>query len=196
MTTHAHSTTDHLPESEPMTGEAHPRAAETHTRLTLRSGSVAETQRLGERIGRQLRAGDVVLLTGDLGAGKTALAQGIGRGLGVTQTINSPTFTILKEYEGRLPLYHFDLYRIDDPDELLALGFDRYFEGDGVCVVEWAERAEAEGTSAAPWPEDALRVTIRREGAHGRALRFEAGGARSLALANELALSIMSGQVE
>ena len=112
--------------------------------VELRSDSPDQTRLLGERLGGLLQAGDVVLLHGTLGAGKTALTQGIGRGLGVTETVNSPTFTLLKEHAGRLPLYHFDLYRLDDPAEVETLGFEQYFEGDGVCVVEWAERGEAE----------------------------------------------------
>lgn len=196
MTTQTHSTTRTPPESERMTGEIAPRDDEQPSRLTLHSASVAETQRLGKRLGGLLRAGDIVLLTGDLGAGKTALTQGIGRGLGIAQTINSPTFTILKEYEGRLPLYHFDLYRIEDPEELLALGFDRYFEGEGVCVVEWAERAEAGETSDAPWPEDALRISVLRDGPHGRFLNCAAGGPRSQALVEALALTVAPERVE
>lgn len=178
-----------------MTGETRPRA-EQASRLTLRSASVADTRRLGERLGHLLRAGDVILLTGDLGAGKTALTQGVGRGLGIAQTINSPTFTILKEYEGRAPLYHFDLYRIEDPEELLALGFDRYFEGDGVCIVEWAERAEVGEPGDVPWPEDALRVTLRRDGPHGRVMDWIAGGPRSQSLLDRLARAIATGQTE
>src|SRR5215468_5030169 len=107
------------------------------TPVTLMSASVERTRALGRALGELAQAGDVVLLEGALGAGKTAFTQGIGLGLGVAATINSPTFTILKEYEGRQPLYHFDLYRLDEPDELYELGFEDYFRGDGVCVVEW-----------------------------------------------------------
>ncbi|MGH2487175.1 MAG: tRNA (adenosine(37)-N6)-threonylcarbamoyltransferase complex ATPase subunit type 1 TsaE, partial [Ktedonobacterales bacterium] len=144
--------------------------------MTLRSASVADTRGLGARLGQLVRGGDVVLLYGDLGAGKTAYTQGIGRGLGIARTINSPTFTLLKEYAGRLPLFHFDLYRIEDAAELDTLGFEQYFDGEGVCVVEWADRAEASSVSAAPWPADALRVTFGRAGASGRELVCVAGG--------------------
>lgn len=126
----------------------------------LLSHNVKQTQHFGALLGALLRAGDVVLLQGDLGAGKTALTQGIGIGMGVRGVINSPTFTILKEYAGRLPLYHFDLYRIDDPDEVYSLGFEDYLSGDGACVVEWAERGECEDGSGSPWPESYLRVCI------------------------------------
>src|SRR6478752_3572153 len=95
--------------------------------LELRSASAQRTHALGQLLGGRLAPGDVVLLSGELGAGKTVFAQGIGAGLGVSGPINSPTFTLLKEYAGRLPLYHFDLYRIEDPEELFALGFDEYF---------------------------------------------------------------------
>jgi tRNA threonylcarbamoyladenosine biosynthesis protein TsaE len=150
--------------------------------VTLRSVSVLDTRRLGERLGQLVRAGDVALLYGDLGAGKTAFTQGIGRGLGVAQTINSPTFTLLKEYTGRLPLFHFDLYRIEDADELETLGFEQYFAGEGVCVVEWADRAEGPTAGAEPWPADTLRVAFRRGGATERELVCVAGGPRSEAL--------------
>ncbi len=153
--------------------------------VELRSGGVDETQRLGEMLGALLVPGDLVLLEGDLGAGKTAFTQGIGRGLGVTGTINSPTFTLLKEYRGRLPLYHFDLYRIDNPDELFALGFEDYFAGDGVCVVEWAERGEhahAETDTDDDWPASWLRVRIRKVSSDERRLCCSARGPRGNAL--------------
>jgi tRNA threonylcarbamoyladenosine biosynthesis protein TsaE len=155
-------------------------------RAELRGASLEETQRLGRLLGTLARAGDVILLDGDLGAGKTAFTQGIGLGLGVDATINSPTFTILKEYQGRLPLYHFDLYRIDDPDEIASLGFDDYFDGAGVSVVEWAERGEVPGTSPALyWPERWLRVRFARISPDERALELSAVGERGRALLAE-----------
>lgn len=153
--------------------------------VRVRSASLAATHRLGQALGKLLLAGDVILLEGALGAGKTALTQGIGVGLGVAGVINSPTFTILKEYAGRLPLYHFDLYRIDDPDEVYTLGFEDYFAGDGVCVVEWAERGVAPGVSVTPWPANYLRIHLRAEnGANRDARLIEASGVgpRGLAL--------------
>lgn len=152
-------------------------------RADLHSASLEETQRLGMLLGMLARAGDVILLDGDLGAGKTAFTQGIGLGLEIGATINSPTFTILKEYQGRLPLYHFDLYRIDDPEEIALLGFDDYFDGDGVCVVEWAERGEEPGASSASyWPGRWLRVRFVRVAPDERALRLSAVGERGRAL--------------
>jgi tRNA threonylcarbamoyladenosine biosynthesis protein TsaE len=151
---------------------------------TLRSESAARTRVLGEKLGALLRPGDMLLLTGELGAGKTTLTQGIGVGLGVQAVINSPTFTLLKEYEGRLPLHHFDLYRLDSPDELYALGFDEYFQADGVSVVEWAERGEPDQPGELPpWPESALRIAITASGPHSRLLRLSARGARGEQLA-------------
>ena len=149
--------------------------------VTLHSASASQTHRLGALLGGLLHPGDVVLLEGPLGAGKTALTQGIGAGLGVRETINSPTFTLLKEYMGRLPLYHFDLYRIEDPEELFALGFEDYFGGEGVCVVEWADRGVA-ADGATLWPASWLRIAIAAEGGAKRALTCIASGARGEAL--------------
>ncbi len=106
------------------------------------SSSAEQTQLLGNALGRVVQSGVLVLLNGELGAGKTCLAKGIASGLGVAQStpITSPTYTLLNSYVGRLPLYHFDLYRLADEDELLELGFDEYFHGDGVALVEWAQR--------------------------------------------------------
>ncbi len=152
-------------------------------RLELRSDSPGETDRLGTLLGTLVRPGDVILLQGALGAGKTALTQGIARGLGISGTVNSPTFTILKEYVGRLPLYHFDLYRIDHPDDLLALGFEQYFDDDGVCVVEWAERGEVDPALGAPlWPASWLRIEIVTISDHARLLRCDAAGQRGVDL--------------
>ncbi len=161
-----------------------PRDPDTAGEIVLRSDSAARTRQLGEVLGALLQPGDLLLLTGDLGAGKTTLTQGIGAGLGVREVINSPTFTILKEYEGRLPLYHFDLYRIESPEEVYALGFDEYFQADGGSVVEWAERGEpTEPGARAPWPESALRVTLIASSPESRVLRLSATGARGAELA-------------
>lgn len=104
-----------------------------------------ETENFGRRLGESLSAGDVVAMVGDLGTGKTTLTGYIARGLGIKETVSSPTFTIIKEYNsGRLPLYHFDVYRIGVPEELFNIGADEYFDGDGVCVVEWADLVSEE----------------------------------------------------
>ena len=111
--------------------------------LDLVSRSEAQTRRFGARLGALLQRGDVICLAGELGTGKTCLAQGIGRGLGVEGPITSPSFTLIGEYRARtgMPFYHIDLYRIAGPEEALALGLEEYFYGEGVCVVEWADRA-------------------------------------------------------
>ncbi len=136
-----------------------------------------------------------MLLTGTLGAGKTAFTQGIGVGLGVRETINSPTFMLVKEYAGRLPLYHFDLYRIEEPEELYALGFEEYFGGDSVAVVEWAERGE--DARGAIWPSSWLRVALHADTSrlNERTLDLSAQGARGQALlADFLAAARASGR--
>ncbi|MDD6666800.1 MAG: tRNA (adenosine(37)-N6)-threonylcarbamoyltransferase complex ATPase subunit type 1 TsaE [Lachnospiraceae bacterium] len=104
------------------------------------SNSAEETRALGKRMGEEAQAGDVIALTGDLGVGKTVFTKGIAEGLGVKEPVSSPTFTILQEYRsGRMPLYHFDVYRIGDPEEMDEVGFDDYIYGDGLCLIEWAE---------------------------------------------------------
>ena len=105
------------------------------------SRSAEETLRIGTELGERLQPGDALLLTGDLGAGKTTLTQGIAAGLGVAERPRSPTFVMATEYHGRLPLYHLDLYRVHELAELGDLGLDEYLNGDGVTVVEWADRA-------------------------------------------------------
>ena len=121
------------------------------------SNSAQETEALGERLAARLRPGDVIAYTGDLGAGKTAFTRGLARGLGVTERVTSPTFTIVNEYEGgRLPLFHFDLYRMDSPEELFDIGWEDYLARGGVCAVEWSENI------ADALEEDAIRVDIRR----------------------------------
>ncbi len=104
------------------------------------SHSAGDTQRLGRLLGEQAWPGEVVLLVGELGAGKTCLAQGVAQGLGITEPVLSPSFVILRQYTGRLPLYHIDLYRIERLEEVADLGLDDYLYGDGLSLVEWAER--------------------------------------------------------
>lgn len=117
--------------------------------------SEQEVTEHGIRLGEEAMPGQVIALTGDLGAGKTTLTKAIARGLGVSEMITSPTFTIVKEYRsGRLPLFHFDVYRIGDIDEMYELGYEEYFYGDGLCVIEWADLIEE------LIPEDALRISI------------------------------------
>lgn len=104
------------------------------------SDSESMTREIARQLAASCQAGDVVLLHGDLGAGKTVFAQGFASGLGIEEPVNSPTFTIVQVYDsGRLPLYHFDIYRIADPEEMEEIGYEEYFYGDGVCLIEWAE---------------------------------------------------------
>lgn len=136
---------------------------------------------LAERLGKLVQAGDVITLEGDLGAGKTTFTKGLAKGLGVTRVVNSPTFTIIKEYKGRIPLYHMDVYRLDD--EMEELGLEEYFYGDGVSVIEWAHIIEAQ------LPEDRLNISIFHLSETSRRLQFHATGKRS----NELWKEFIDG---
>ena len=111
--------------------------------MEFEGNSIEETTKLGKELGKILNPGDIICLTGDLGTGKTHITKGISEGLGITDNITSPTFTIVNEYNsGRLKLYHFDVYRVSDPDEIYAIGFDDYIFGDGVSIIEWANYIE------------------------------------------------------
>ena len=120
------------------------------------SHSPEETEQLGEQLGRTLRPGSVVAYRGDLGMGKTAFTRGLARGLGCTCRVTSPTFTIVNEYSGALPLFHFDMSRLDSSDELFDIGWEDYLSRGGVCAVEWSERVED------ALPDDTLWVSIAR----------------------------------
>ncbi|MFA5374872.1 MAG: tRNA (adenosine(37)-N6)-threonylcarbamoyltransferase complex ATPase subunit type 1 TsaE [Dehalococcoidia bacterium] len=109
--------------------------------MKLTSHSPEETQRFGKELGHLARAGDVILLVGNLGAGKTCLTQGIAWGLDIDGYARSPSFVVVNEYKGRLPMYHIDLYRLDNIAEIADLGLDDYLYGHGLCVVEWADKA-------------------------------------------------------
>ena len=155
---------------------------------TYKSASAEETQGLGEVLGHLLRAGDVLVLTGDLGAGKTQLTKGVARGMGIEDDVTSPTFTIEMVYEGKeLPLYHFDLYRLDDAGELEDTGLFDVLGGDGPCLIEWGEQFEGE------LGDERLDVTIARlddEVAEGveppRRITFAPHGTRADELVSEL----------
>ena len=121
------------------------------------TNSPEETEALGERLAERLEPGTVIAFTGDLGAGKTAFVRGLARGLGIAERVTSPTFTIVNEYEGgRLPLFHFDMYRLGSADELFDIGWEDYLARGGVCAVEWSENV------ADALEEGCLRVDIRR----------------------------------
>ena len=132
-----------------------------------------ETYQFGKELGEKATPGQVYCLDGDLGTGKTVFAQGFAAGLGIDGPVNSPTFTILQVYEnGRLPLYHFDVYRIADPEEMDEIGYEDCFYGEGVCLVEWSELIEE------LIPEDAFHITIEKDLEKGfdyRQIRVEGG---------------------
>ncbi len=134
------------------------------------SHSVSETEERGRQLAGGLRSGDVVALFGDLGAGKTAFTRGLAAGLGCTGRVTSPTFTIVNEYEGPLPLFHFDMYRLSGEEDLFDIGWEDYLSRRGVCVVEWSERI------AAALPEGTIRVDIQRCGEHADWRRIQIEG--------------------
>jgi len=124
--------------------------------------SAAETHALGKKIGETARPGDVYTLVGDLGVGKTVFTQGLALGLGIDEPVCSPTFTIIQEYDtGRIPLYHFDVYRISGPWDMDELGYEEYFYGDGVCLIEWGRLIEE------LLPDDTIYVTIEKDNSEG-----------------------------
>jgi len=150
--------------------------------LDFISHSEAQTRRLGARLGRLLRSGDVICLAGELGVGKTCLAQGIGWGLGIEGPITSPSFTLINEYkqeQAMLPFYHIDLYRIEEAKEALALGLEEYFYGEGACVVEWADRAPE------ALPAEHLWIELRHIDETKRGLLMKAVGKRYKELLRE-----------
>ena len=145
------------------------------------SNSAQETEALGERLAARLRPGDVIAYTGDLGAGKTAFTRGLARGLGVADRVTSPTFTIVNEYEGgRLPLFHFDMYRLGSADDLFDIGWEDFLRRGGVCAVEWSETVQ-EALDA-----DTIYVDIRRGAEDNqRVLTIRGPGSEDLSLGKE-----------
>ncbi len=135
--------------------------------MTYQTRSEADTMRFAAALGRQLDAGDVLLLEGDLGAGKSVVARGVARALGIAGAMPSPTFTLLIPYEGEKKLYHFDLYRLADPDEFWAAGLDEFVGGDGIAVIEWPQMAQLS-------PERSIALRIARgEGDDDRVIELE-----------------------
>ena len=128
--------------------------------------SISETRNIGEALGKLLNAGDIICLTGDLGTGKTHITKGIAKGLNITDNITSPTFNIVNEYDsGRLKLNHFDVYRVSDPDEIYAIGFDDYIFSDAVSIIEWANYIEE------ILPNDFLHIYIQKDLSKGENYR-------------------------
>ncbi len=147
--------------------------------LFFRTSSVDETRALGERLGALLEPGDVVLLQGPLGAGKTAMTQGIGRGAGSSDLVNSPTFVLINEYRGRVKLYHVDLYRLEDSEEIVQLDLPGYTT-DGALIVEWPERG------AGLLPDEHLHVAIEHDGEATRRIMLTAFGERPAGLLRQI----------
>ena len=126
--------------------------------MVIETHDPEETFEVGRTIGMNAKPGQIYTLPGDLGVGKTVFTQGVAAGLGITEPVNSPTFTIIQEYEdGRLPFYHFDVYRIGDLEEMEEIGYDDYFFGQGICLIEWAELIEE------ILPEKRIEVTIEKD---------------------------------
>ncbi len=160
--------------------------------LTFITRSAKETEALGESVGYLLKAGDFILLSGQLGAGKTVFTRGIAQGLGVKDYVKSPSYTLVNEYEGRLLVYHMDLYRLESHEELEDLGYEEYFYGKGVTIVEWGERA------GSLLPDDSLKVCIEvsadlstyRTDEGVRLIYIEAEGERFRGLLEELSKDV------
>ncbi len=150
--------------------------------LKFTSYNPEQTQLLGSYLGKLAQKADVLLLTGELGTGKTCLVQGLARGLDVDEYAFSPSFVILRQYHGRLPLYHVDLYRLDSLDEIAGLGLEDYFYGDGVCVIEWAEKAQQ------LLPPDSLFISLKyvRASPTGRSIHLKPQGQRYNQLLKQL----------
>jgi len=148
--------------------------------LKIKTINPEETKALGYKLGKALKGGDVLCLMGDLGAGKTTLTQSIAEGLGVDDYVTSPTFTLVNEYEGRYPVYHFDVYRLNDIDEVYDIGFEEYVYSNGVTIIEWANMIEE------VLPKDRLEATISKGEDNEREILIEAKGLRYRDLIEEL----------
>ncbi len=150
----------------------------TDEKFEFHTQSPEETMAFSQRLAEKLGSGDVLTLEGDLGAGKTTFTKGLAKGLGVRRTVNSPTFTIIKEYQGRLPFYHMDVYRLEDSEE--DLGFDEYFEGYGVTVVEWASIISDQ------LPGERLDIFLYHEGDDNRRIVLTPKGEHYITICKEI----------
>lgn len=137
------------------------------------TNSPQETENIGQQLAALLHPGDIVSFYGDLGAGKTAFIRGLALGLGITDSVTSPTYTIVNEYAGDIPLFHFDLYRLSGPDDLFDIGWEDYLTRGGICAVEWSERAVEE-------LEDSVKVNIQRLDDHRRRITITGGASNEL----------------
>jgi len=150
--------------------------------FSLLSNSVEETVALGRELGKRLLPGDFIALIGDLGSGKTHFVQGVAEGddMSTDVCVTSPSYTLLNEYSGRVPLYHFDLYRLHGDGDIRELGFEEYFYGNGACLVEWAERLDQE------LPEENLKIVFSQLDETSRKIDFVCNGSRYEVLASDL----------
>lgn len=150
--------------------------------MIIETRSAKETIALGKRVGKLLQAGDVVALIGRLGSGKTTLTQGLARGLGVKKGdyVTSPSFALIKEHQGRLPLYHIDLYRINNLKDIYGLGYEEYFSGEGVTVIEWAERMKK------LLPEEVLVIKLKVSDGEKRRIEFISKGKHSQSIIKKI----------
>ncbi len=150
--------------------------------IIFETHSPEETIKLGEKLSKLFRPGDIICLSGNLGSGKTTLTKGIAKGLKIDSTkVSSPTFVIMNAYEGRLPLYHFDLYRLTKMHEMGMIGYDEFLYGDGVSLIEWGERLEK------LLPKEYIHVQITQSSESGRSFAFEAVGKKYSHFVNDLA---------
>ena len=147
---------------------------------TIKTNSAEETMALGEKLGKQLRPGDVIALFGDLGAGKTTLTKGIAKGMNLSADIHSPTFTLIHEHPGAISLYHIDLYRLSGDDEAEDIGIEEYIYSSGVTIVEWADRMKS------LLPSERLDIDLRMKCDDERELVFETQSQRLWAIVEEL----------
>ena len=134
--------------------------------INIETNSFEETVEFGRKLGSILKPGDVICLSGDLGTGKTALTNGIAKALGINSYITSPTFTLVNEYQGKYTLYHFDVYRIADPDEMFDIGFDEYINGEGITIIEWGELISG------ILPSEIINLTIKKDLSKGLEYRL------------------------
>ncbi|MGQ9824233.1 MAG: tRNA (adenosine(37)-N6)-threonylcarbamoyltransferase complex ATPase subunit type 1 TsaE [Desulfotomaculales bacterium] len=161
----------------------------TEGMVVLQTNSVSQTMALGEILGRGAEPGDIFCVSGGLGAGKTVLAKGVARGLGVKEEITSPTFTLINEYQGRLPFYHFDVYRLKGSQEMSCLGYEEYFYGPGVTLVEWADRV----AEVLPAQRLEIRLETVLDDEKARVVTFLPRGARYRRLVKETVSRAGSG---
>ncbi|HER23978.1 MAG TPA: tRNA (adenosine(37)-N6)-threonylcarbamoyltransferase complex ATPase subunit type 1 TsaE [Candidatus Atribacteria bacterium] len=140
--------------------------------LTIITKSPEETKKIGKKVGKLAKPGDLIAFYGELGAGKTCFIQGISQGLKVQEYVTSPSFNIINEYKGKIPIFHFDFYRIDKEEEILGLNYEEYFYGEGLTVVEWSEKVEQF------LPQEHLKIDIKFKDRSQRLISFEPRGGR------------------